>query len=562
MKRRAFINQIVAEKKPAIPIPIEQFQNQKIPDHLDLGVASILPYSGTWDERKLKHLLRRALFGYTKADLDFFKTKTMSEVVDILMDIPSTQPLPPINAYNTPQQTDPNIAAGNTWVNGPDDFNFVRQRRDSIYSWSMKLILNPDRHIREKMTIFLHNHFATEVELIPSPIIAYNHFKLLRENALGNFKDLIKKITIDTSMLFYLNGYVNTKTAPDENYARELMELFTLGKSAETQYTEDDVKAAAKVLTGWSINISTLGSFFDALKHDTGSKTFSSFYNNKVINGQSGSNGANETDELINMIFTKEDIIARYIVRKLYRYFVYYVIDSTIENDVIIPLANLFKQNWELKPVVTALLKSEHFYDERNIGCMIKNPIDVFSSFYKYFNATILSNTIEKEYSAYYTIWGAISLTGMNIGNPPNVSGWPAYYQTPQYHQLWLNSDTLPKRILYTVATISNGIDIRGGGKIIADVISFAKQFSNPENPDTLIQDTINLLYAMDLSTENKNQLKVSTLLFGLTENFYWTNAWNDYLANPTDNDKKNIVTYGLTMMLKYLLDLAENQLS
>jgi uncharacterized protein (DUF1800 family) len=562
MKRRSFLNQIVTEKKPPVSVPVEQFQNQKIPDHLDLGTASIAPYTGTWDEKKLKHLLRRALFGYTKADLDFFKTKSMSDAVDYIMDTPTTQPLPPVNAYNNARETDPNIPAGSTWVNGPDDVNFIRQRRDSIYAWHMKLIINPDRHIREKMTLFLHNHFATETEVIPSPIIAYNHHKLLRENALGNFKDLIKKITIDTSMLFYLNGYVNTKTAPDENYARELMELFTLGKSAETQYTEDDVKAAAKVLTGWSIDINTLGSFFNPQKHDTGSKTFSSFYNNKVISGQTGVNGANETDELINMIFTKEDIIARYIVRKLYRYFVYYVIDSSIETNVIVPLANLFKQNWELKPVVTALLKSEHFYDDRNIGCMIKNPVDVMSSFCKYFNASIPNSTIEQEYSSYYTLWGAIALTGMNVGNPPNVSGWPAYYQTPQFHQLWLNSDTLPKRILYTVATIANGIDIRGGGKITADVIAFAKQFPNPENPDALIQDTINLLYTMDLSTESKNKLKESTLLFGLTENFYWTNAWNDHIANPTDNDKKNIVVYGLTMMLKYLLDLAENQLA
>jgi uncharacterized protein (DUF1800 family) len=384
----------------------------------------------------------------------------------------------------------------------------------------------------------------------------------LRENALGNFKDLIKKITIDTSMLFYLNGYVNTKTAPDENYARELMELFTLGKSADTQYTENDVKAAAKVLTGWSIDYTSLGSFFNSQKHDTSSKTFSSFYNNKVISGQTGVNGANETDELIDMIFTKEDIIARFIVRKLYRYFVYYVIDSSIETNVIIPLANLFKQNWELKPVVSALLKSEHFYDDRNIGCMIKNPVDVMSSFCKYFNASIPSSTIEQEYNSYYTLWGAIALTGMNVGNPPNVSGWPAYYQTPQFHQLWLNSDTLPKRILYTVASIANGIDIRGGGKITADVIEFAKQLPNPENPDALIQDTINLLYAMDLSAESKKKLKESTLLFGLTENFYWTNAWNDHITNPSDNDKKNIVVYGLTMMLKYLLDLAENQLA
>lgn len=559
MKRRQFITDVLTDKDLPKGLPAEQFQNKKIPDHLDLGIASIAPYSGVWNEKKLKHLMRRTLFGFNKSDFDFFKNMSMNDAVDYLMDIPTTAPNPPINAYNTAIVQDPVIASGDTWVNGPEDFNFIVERRMSLYSWNMEQVLKNDRHIREKMTLFMHNHFATEVEGILSPIVAYKHHKLLRENCLGNFKDMVKKITIDTGMLYYLNGYVNTKTAPDENYGRELMELFTLGKSADSKYTEVDVKAAAKVLTGWSINPNTFETFFNPLKHDSNDKVFSSFYATTIA-GKKNAAGADETDDLINMIFTKEDVIARFIVRKLYRFFVYYVIDTSIENDVIIPLANIFKQNWELKPVVTALLKSEHFYDENYQGCMIKSPLDAIGSFMKGLNTPMPTDTIEKHYSSHLTLWYGANVMGLNYGNPPNVSGWPPYYQAPQYYQLWLNSDTLPKRILYSVAVMAVGLDYEGG-KLKADLIAFAQQFSNPEDPTKLIQDTIDLLYAMDISDTKKTELKTATLLFGQSQDYYWTLAYNDFLANPTDMNKKATVETGIALMLKYLLDLAENQL-
>ncbi len=561
MQRRDFISELFTEKEPVKKVNIEALQNQVEPKDLDLGIGSIANYAGVWGDAQVKHLLRRTLFGFNRSDVNFFKTMTMSDAVDYLLNIPNTQPNPPINGYNTQTMVDPDISAGATWVNGPDNNDFIGQRRASLYAWNMQQVLNPDRHIREKMTVFMHNHFATEIEQVASPIIAYRHHKMLRENCLGNFKSLIKTVTVDMAMLIYLNGYVNTKTAPDENYARELMELFTLGKLPESQYTEDDVKAAARVLTGWRINYTGLSTFFSDVVHDQTNKTFSSFFNNTVINGQTGAAGANETDDLINMIFSKSDVVARHVVRKLYRYFVYYVIDTDIENNVIIPLANDFKVNWEIKPLLSALLKSEHFYDSKNVGCYIKNPLDVFGSFIKQFNVQFPNSVPEDIHDSYYAIWAGAAVSGMFLGNPPNVSGWPAYYQTPQYHQLWLNSDTLPKRIQYTVALMV-GFNYKGSKKLQADVIEFAKQCSDPSNPNTLIQETIDFLYAMDISSTQKTGLKQSTLLFGQTNDIYWTNAWNDYINNPTDTNKKNTVTNGLYLMLKYLLDLAENQLA
>ena len=561
MQRRDFISELFTEKEPVKKVNIETLQNQVEPKDLDLGIGSIANYAGAWGDAQVKHLLRRTLFGFNRSDVNFFKSMTMSDAVDYLLNIPSTQPNPPINGYNTQNMVDPDISAGATWVNGPDNNDFIGQRRASLYAWNMQQVLNPDRHIREKMTVFMHNHFATEIEQVASPIIAYRHHKMLRENCLGNFKSLIKTVTVDMAMLIYLNGYVNTKTAPDENYARELMELFTLGKLPESQYTEDDVKAAARVLTGWRINYTGLSTFFSDVVHDQTNKTFSSFFNNTVINGQTGAAGANETDDLINMIFSKSDVVARHVVRKLYRYFVYYVIDTNIENNVIIPLANDFKVNWEIKPLLSALLKSEHFYDTKNVGCYIKNPLDVFGSFIKQFNVQFPSSDPEDIHDSYYAVWAGAAVSGMFLGNPPNVSGWPAYYQTPQYHQLWLNSDTLPKRIQYTVALMV-GFNYKGSKKLQADVIEFAKQSSDPSNPNTLIQETIDFLYAMDISSTQKAGLKQSTLLFGQTNDIYWTNAWNDYINNPSDTNKKNTVTNGLYLMLKYLLDLAENQLA
>ncbi len=224
-------------------------------------------------------------------------------------------------------------------------------------------------------------------------------------------------------------------------------------------------------------------------------------------------------------------------------------------------MANDFKVDWELKPLVTALLKSEHFYDSKNMGCYIKNPLDVFGTFIKQFKVPFPTSPVEDVHQAYYTAWAGAAVSGMYLGNPPNVAGWTAYYQSPQYSQLWLNSDTLPKRIQYTVAMMV-GLPYRGGGKLQADVIEFAKQFTDPSDPNKLIQESVDLMYAMDISSTVKQGLKQSTLLFGQTNDSYWTTAWNDYIANPTDINKKTTVNNGLLLMLKYLLDLAENQLA
>ncbi|MES2882410.1 MAG: DUF1800 family protein, partial [Bacteroidota bacterium] len=341
--------------------------------------SGINPYNGAWTDNEVQHLLKRTMFGSTKTDIDYFKTRTVSQAVDELINPTAPLPAPPLNDY-TASMADPAVPAGQTWVNAPtNDGTLNSLRRQSFKKWWTGLMINQDRSIREKITLFWANHFGTETNDIGNAHWAYWHHQLLRQQSLGNYKTLLKAVTIDAGMLRYLNGYLNTNSAPDENYARELQELFTIGKDGVTgmaPYTEDDVKKAARVLTGWRINGTTFASYFDATRHDSTAKTFSSFYNNTTIAGRTGAAGANETDDLLTMIFAKNDV-AKYFCRKLYRWFVYYKIDSATETNVIEPLANIFRNNnYDIKPVLSALLKSENFFDVLNQGCIIKSPAD------------------------------------------------------------------------------------------------------------------------------------------------------------------------------------------
>nr|MBA3674968.1 DUF1800 family protein [Chitinophagaceae bacterium] len=250
MDRRDFLT---AKKKPVSP------------DLTGFKVArtnsGLTPYTGTFGINEIIHLLKRTMFGAVKADVDYFKTKTLSQAVNELLTVPILPPAPPVKNYAnsvTVGDPDKDIAAGTTWVNtNTTDGGVDSQRVSSYKSWWTGLMINQDRNILEKLVLFWHNHFATETTDIGRAIWSYQNNAILRKNAIGNFKLFVKDITLDTGMLRYLNGYLNTNTAPDENYGRELQELFTVGKGINNgtpPYSESDVKAAARVLTGWTVN--------------------------------------------------------------------------------------------------------------------------------------------------------------------------------------------------------------------------------------------------------------------------------------------------------------------
>ncbi len=537
------------------------------PKRINRGLASgISPYAGAWGHDQVVHLLRRTMFGAKMADITYFKSKTMSQAVDELLTVNTTPPSPPINNYSNGANKDPNIAEGATWVNGPEDPNFNGQRRQSLKYWYIGQMINQERSILEKLTLFWHNHFSTETQVYNSAIWGYNHLALLRANGMGNFKSLVKKVTIDPAMLAYLNGNQNTKNAPDENYARELQELFTVGKDLPSHYTEDDVKAAAKVLTGWRNHKTNFQSYFDPNKHDTSNKQFSSFYANTVVAGKSGSTaGDAELDDLLTMIFAQQEV-AKFMCRKLYRWFVYYDIDAATETNVIEPLATIFRNSgYNIKTVLEALFKSEHFFDVANMGCLIKSPLDFNIGFVRQFDLNFPSaagNGYVNLYFMWGQIWGATYIQQQDPLDPPNVAGWPAYYQLPAFHELWINHDTLPKRNQISDVLVYVGVT-RTGFTLIVDSIAVAKMMSNPGDPNKLIDDLCKYLHAsLTLTKTEKDAIKVGSLLSFQTQDYYWTNAWNDHINDPTSTAKKAIVTSRLQVLLKYLMNLSEYQLS
>jgi len=408
------------------------------------------------------------------------------------------------------------------------------------------------------MVLFWHNHLVTEHPgLDPRHLYRYN--VVLRKNALGNFKTMIKDITLNPAMLVYLNGNKNTAGAPNENYGRELQELFTMGKGPNSKYTESDVQAAAKVLTGYDIDSTTLNYVFKSTKHDTSNKQFSAFYNNTVITGRSGAAGEQELDDLLTMLFNQTEL-SLFICRKLYRFFVYYTIDQNIETNIIEPLAAIFRNNnFDIKPVLQALFKSEHFFDALNIGCHIKSPVDFLIGICREFDVVFPNSTTY--YVDTYALWRVFITTALDLsqelGNPPNVAGWPAYYQEPQFHQLWINSNSLPRRNLFSDTIISAGFT-KNGKKIVIDPIAYVAKLNNPSDPNELINESLMNLFMISISQESKNYIKTQFLLSGQSSDSYWTTAWTNYISSPTNTTYKNVVFTRLQPMFKYLMALSE----
>jgi len=555
MNRKDFFNKIISKQvAPTKTIAKPVFE------------TTLKRYKGKWDSSAIVHFLKRTTFGAKPADVAYFKQQSFNKSVD---DILTPAPLvitQPINNYNDDKFTDPDIPLCSTWVNNYN-FNGMSngRRRNSYKQWWMGNMINQNNSITEKMVLFWHDHFATETNSVDNPVYCYRYNLLLRENALGNFKTLVKVITIDLCMLRYLNGYASTKKAPDENYGRELQELFTVGKGSDAHYTEADVKAAARVLTGYKIDNKTVTYSFDASRHDDMDKQFSTFYNNTIIKGKKGIDGTTELDDLIEMIFAQEEV-SKFICRKLYRFFVFYTIDETTELKIISPLAKLLrKNNYEIKPVLKVLFSSQHFFDKTIRGSMIKSPVDLCVGLMREYNIVFPS---ADELLANYNMWDFIrnqsASMQQNIGDPPNVAGWAAYYQSPEFYKLWINSDTLPKRNQFTDKFIAGNYTYKKEDKkIFIDALAYAMALPHPEDPDALINDSILLLYTVDLPITEKARIKSSILLSNLQgdeANHYWTNAWNNLTDKPTDATNKKAVQNKLKNLYKYLMNRPEYQ--
>jgi len=514
------------------------------------------PYTGAWGFEQAAHLLRRTTFGPTYAQMKQATSDGLDATISLLFE---SQPLPADPIYYN-FEDDPNIANGETWVNEPTNFTISGLnggRKRSLQGWSLKAIRESGMNIREKMLLFWHNHFV--VADTNDSRFQHRYMTLLRENALGNFKELVELITVDPSMLQYLNGTQNSKNAPNENYSRELLELFTIGKGDAvgsgdyTNYTEDDVVQIARALTGWRHfdidNLTQVQAGYNPNRHDTDDKQLSHRFNDVIItNGDE-----NEYRNVIDIIFQKDEV-ARFISRKLYRWFVHFDINSEVEANIIEPMAQmLIGDNYDVQATLMALLSSEHFYDMSIRGCMITHPIDYLFKMVNTFELE-LNPDILQEYNILRRLFTAMIPLEMIMYAPPNVAGWKAYYQAPQFYKIWINAVTLPVRMNYS-DELSDGYNV-SGFQVKLNVLNFVASLDNPADPDDLITEIASILFAQPLDQEQVDSLKAS---HGIT-NPEWQDEYLDYstgnvsLEPAIDNKLKGLVKTMLKMPEVYLM--------
>lgn len=532
------------------------------------NLAGLEPYSGPWEAAQARHLLSRSLFGIRKRELQISLGLGLKGTLDqLLAELPL--PAPPVNDYEGLEDgaNDPHVGFGESWLRAPHAEQKENYRIVSLKNWMIRNILEEEPNLRQKMVLFWSTLLPTKIWDVYIAKASYRYLETLHEEALGNYRKLIKRITLDPSMLIFLNNFVNTQEAPDENFARELQELFTVGKGPDANYTEGDVQAAARVMTGWSVtwdsrnNEGVMEARFNAWAHDTRDKQFSAFYDNRVIEGSGGQAGRLEVYELLDMIMANRET-ARYIVRRIYSFFVSNEITDQTEAQIIQPLAQLFRESdYEIRPVMRKLLASAHFYEKANRGVLIKSPADHLLGIWRTMEVGQRGNSPHEQYRAHRSMLWHMAGQGMEMGDPPNVAGWAAYYQKPQYDKAWITTDTITRRAGGTDALLYWGYWVNPEERPTVDIVNFVAGLNDPGDPNALLEEAAQLLLGLELSEEVRDQLK-STLLSGQLQDYYWTDAWYDYLNySLPDGNPYQIVNTRLQSAFRQILQLGEYHL-
>ena len=522
---------------------------------------ALTPYTGSFGTTELRHLLRRTLFGASNADLNAFSGQSVTQVVGALLTASTSAPAPPLNAYQSATNVDPDCSLGSTWVNGTtlnDNLpsGIAYERYQSLRKWWIGNMINQPRTIEQKMIFFWYNHMPHAFQGgTDDPIFSYRYFEMLRQSGLGNFKDMVRDSALTPLMLQYLDGQWNNKWSPNENYGRELQELFTIGKDLATSYSEDDVAKAALTLTGWRINYTTRQSYFDLSWHDTTNKTFSSFYNNTVITGQNNANGGlTELNALLDMIFSNNET-ANYVVRKIYRYLVYHKIDASTETNIIQPLATTFRSSgFNIKTLLTELLTSQHFFDVQSKGCYVKSPLDYTIGFVRTFGVNTFNSDLVNQYKNWNYFVDRASETDLSLGYVPNVAGYPAYYQSPAFHELWAIPENLRDRHNFINKMVSSNFN-----GMFFDVLAFTSTIPGASDPNTLIAYVLDMAQTIPCDQAVKDQLKAN-LISNMGDTF-WTTAWNNYSANTSNTTNANTVKTRLKNLYNAIFTMAEAHL-
>lgn len=503
--------------------------------------------SGPLGTKRALHLLRRCTFGANKQLVDTtFATLTPQQATDLLFRQVLPAPPLPIN----PQTNQDWVESG---VYAPDQMDGELQ--DAFKKWFIGQMLSsgvdPSLQLaysaRERIVFFLHTHFTTIQEKVSNSRALYFQNALLRLFALDdmpppvfpapatpldlNFKNLTVKISVDNAMIALLDGNLNVRGGVNENYARELLELYSIGRGlpgtlpdATEQgdyivFKEQDVQEAARVLSGWTTNIefgsitdpdvtldpetqlprgTVRGAALNASSHDNGVKTFSNRLPGSIqpdpllLNGGQATEASalDEIRQLIDLIYAQPET-AKNICRKLYRFFVYHDITPAIDSTIITEMANTFQANgFKLQPVIENLVRSQHFYEaapgvgDDAFGGIIKAPIELVVNTTRFFELEPPTQTTDLPgfYNFTGSILDEIDNQGMHFFQPFDVAGYEAYHQFPIYHRSWINVNYLTRRYDF-IRTIVNPMS---DSPLKIDVYQFVKD----NIPDSIAADS------------------------------------------------------------------------
>lgn len=481
------------------PATLDGGTSQQAPAFARRSATDLTEYSGSWTWREAAHLLRRGMFGPTEAEINQAVSDGMAGTIAKLM-TPWTPTLDTIAEW----------AEGETFKirNEPgEEYQTFQQqmfqRRDEFILWSVRNAATSPVTIQERLRFFWHNHFTTEVLVVRFPELLYQQWMLFADRMLGNFKEFVYDVTIDMAMLLYLDGIRNFKIGNtdniNENYSRELMELYTTGvfnRDGEENYSQADVIAGARALSGWTYDLDPgqqrtvvhvpRVAKFQPLMWDSGQKTFM------------GQTGAFNAQGIIDVLFQERAVeISQFMCEKFYRAFVYDVPDPV----VIDQMAEMFRQDWEIRPVIEALLKSEHFYDATNIGAMHKGPIDYVAGMIRGQQLTNVPGIEPFDIRISRDLMRRLTDFGQVTYYPPNVKGWPG-------GRTWTSTSTLPIRQKMAIDIGAGSLSVARQSIYEIDPIAFAKQFSDPYDLEILSNEMARFLLNTEPSEEE------STLLF------------------------------------------------
>lgn len=583
-------------------------------------------FTGVLGRKRAAHLLRRACFGGSVSEIDSFANLTAAEAFNLLV----RTDLPP-----TPLPVD---SAGQEWIStGPpeeSEENFDRLLNAWMIGQMMAVDVPTNQKLaysfRERLVFFFHTHFTTKVSVVNNPRSTYYQNQLFRFYAFDrddtvipsgdplvadtvypvNFRQLTKKICVDNAMLKFLDGRLNVKGSPNENYARELLELYSIGKGLEgnipepefdgdyAYFTEQDVQEGARVLSGFNVDdtFSNIdeetnlpkgvprGGGTTAGSHDNGSKAFSNRLRSATITpdpalllGTTATEESvlDEISQLIDLIYSQSQTPI-HICRKLYRFFVYHQVSPALENDIIQEMADIFVANeFKIIPVLEALFASEHFYDgdpgysDDNFGSIIKSPLDLVVGFAKTFEIPVPSYTAN--IGAYLDLTTSflteIDRQGMDFYEPFEVAGYPAYHQYPIFNRSWITTNYLTNRYSFIGDRIPLSQEILMGR---VDILVFVQEnipAGTARNAKTLIISLAehllpvneNLSFDADTGELTSDRLNyfLDRMLSGLMDmdpETAWTSDWD----SQADQEK---LRGQLTNLVNAMLQSPEYQL-